>query len=413
VRIGQALLAADVGTLDDTSGDEAGSGSPTVGESSRVPAWHAPLGDALLGGRITAAQHDAIRRGLGEPPRPVATSPTILGEDATPELSAQVRAVTVAEVWSLAARQMIDEAGTTTVEELRVRARLARDLLDPEGANERFLRRYEARAFRVWTDADGVQHARIDFDDEMGAWVQSILAAALRPRRGGPRFVDPAEQRAADALTDDPRTNDQLAYDLMMDVLRAGALASEKDGFGARQPGVRIVVVKDGLSHRDAFGRLLATAHLEDGGAPIAGTTVDRTLCVVGSTTITVDGSGNPLDVGREQRLFTSRQRIALAARDGGCLWPMCDRPASSCELHHCDHYAEGGRTDTDRGIMLCRHHHMAMHHHGWRITRQANGAFVLHPPPGRAEPIELHSRSGSRWAWDPPPRSGTGWRAA
>ncbi|GAB3281596.1 hypothetical protein GCM10027426_20520 [Microbacterium lacusdiani] len=83
-------------------------------------------------------------------------------------------------------------------------------------------------------------------------------------------------------------------------------------------------------------------------------------------------------------------------------MWRGCGMPASYCEAHHIDEWAaHEGRTDIDRGILLCRFHHMNLHHHGHRITRDRGGPFVLHPP--GEEPVPLHSRSPLRWMWDPP----------
>jgi hypothetical protein len=129
--------------------------------------------------------------------------------------------------------------------------------------------------------------------------------------------------------------------------------------------------------------------------------TVDQRICDTGTVNVTVDSCGNPLDVGREHRLFTPRQRIALAIRDGGCRWHGCDRPASYCEAHHIDEWQrDQGRTDIDRGILLCRYHHMQLHHGGWRITREGKADFVLHPP-GGAPPVTLRPRLALRYAWD------------
>ncbi|GEP48460.1 DUF222 domain-containing protein [Microbacterium saccharophilum] len=382
VRVGAALLEGPPSAPDP---------HPDAEPATPVFVWHAGLRDAMLGGAVTAAQHDAIRRGLGDP----------------------AECDGAAEVWAIAAQQLVGEAPGMPVEELGKRARAVRDALDPVGAGERFAQRYAGRAFRTWTDADGVHHARIDFDDETFAWVQSITDAALRPRRGGPRFMTDLERAQADELVRDPRTNEQLAYDLMMDVLRAGALASAEDVFGARQPGVRLVVVKDAVGPRDPFGRLLAVGNLEDGGEALPGAVLDRALCDTGSVTVTVDRGGNPLDVGREQRLFSGKQRMALAVRDGGCLWPGCDRPPSYCEAHHADHWEEDhGCTDIDRGVLLCRFHHLLLHNQGWKISRDGTGPFVLHPPGGSGETVALRSKSPVRWAWDPPPDRG-GWRAA
>ena len=367
---------------------------------ARVVPWDEPLRRGLLEGWLTTAQHDAIRRGLGEPR--VATVDPV--EDGARE--AMVR-----EAWLLAAEALAAEASGLPVEELSKRARTMRDMLDPVGAEERYGRRFENRAFRTWTDADGQDRATIVFDDEMGAFIRSMLAAGLRPRRGGPRFMTDEERAAAADLIDDPRTNDQLAYDLLMDIIRAGALAEAKSVFGSRQPGVRMVVVKD-AGPRDAFGRLLAVGHDMDGGCAFPGSVIARTACANGFVEVIVDPEGNPFDLGREARMYSSAQRLALAVRDGGCMWPGCDRPPSYCEAHHIDHFAEGGRTDVDRGVLLCRFHHMKLHNTGWRITREGRGSFVLCPPAGDGAPIVLVSKAAWSWVWDPPrPPDRAEWR--
>ncbi|MBO0980723.1 HNH endonuclease signature motif containing protein [Microbacterium sp. SD291] len=417
VRVGQALLEgereseADAGAEEAPPDDggagagaggggaDAGAGSHSESEAAagreRQPLWHEPLGAALRSGALTAAQYDAIRRGLGEPPVPAG-----LPIDLPAEESAAI-ARAIHDAWFQAAEQLVAEASERTVEELGAAARTIRDLLDPEGAEARFLARYEKRSLRIWRDADGVRHASIAFEDEGGAFFTAAFEAAMRPRRGGPRFVDSEEKARAAALVDDPRTNDQLAYDLFMDLVRAGVLADAESVFGARQAGVRLVqvVAEDGTR--------APVAHTEDGLLALPVGVVEQRACESGYVPVMVDSCGNPLDVGREQRLFTTRQRIALAIRDGGCRWRGCDRPASYCEAHHIDEWhADSGRTDVDRGILLCRFHHMNLHHGRWRITRDGKGDFVLHHRDG--EQFVLHRRAALSYAWagiDPPPK--------
>jgi len=399
VKVGESLI----GTVDDSVAGEGDVVEP--GSAAEAPAtpWYEPLRAALLDGRITQAQYDVILRGLG-----------------APVVRAGMDADTVAAAWSAAAEQLIVEAAVYTVEVLRDQARTLRDLLDDEGAQERLRAAFEARSFRVWRGADGLQHGAIVFDPEAGEWADSVISAALRPRRGGPRFVSEHERASAEELVEDPRTNEQLAYDLFLDLLRAGVGAEAKDVCGTREPGVRMVVVKDAVTgeaaQRDAFGRLIAVGHTEDGRTTFDGGTIERALCLGGAVEVAVDNCGKPLDVGREERLFTPKQRLALAVRDGGCMWPGCDRPASMCEAHHVVPWSQGGRTDIDDGILLCRFHHLWLHFHGWAIERAGHGRFLLMSPPqvgdaaGRADTIVLTSKSALRWLWDPPPER-VGWR--
>ena len=166
-------------------------------------------------------------------------------------------------------------------------------------------------------------------------------------------------------------------------------------------------------AHRDVFGRMVAVAHTDDGAVTVPGSVLERALCTTGATEVTVDTHGNPLNVGRESRLFTTKQRLALAIRDGGCLWPGCDRPPAYCEAHHCDPWSHGGHTDCTTGVLLCRFHHLNLHNTGRRITRTPHGGFALHPPPGSSgDPVSLQSKSPLRWLWDPPPDR-TPWRTA
>lgn len=421
VRLGEALAEALGAGVDDASaGTDAAPDLPAADSTAAAARpWHAVLADALMAGTLTSAQHDAIYRGLGEPsigsgcvcaaPVPCGCGCAATGAliaDPPAECGCLLAARAAArDAWATAATQLIEEATVRTVEELASAARTIRDLMDVEGATRRFEERFQARAFRTWTDRDGTRRGSFTFDDEGGAWVDAIIATALRPRRGGPRFVDTDERARADELVADPRSNDQLTYDLIMDVLRAGALADAKTVFGARQPGIRIVTTAE--AQTDAVGGRPAVALLEDSGATLPGWLVAQHTCDTATLTAVYDEHLNPLDLGREARLYTTRQRIALAIRDGGCPIPGCDRPASYCEAHHLDEWArDHGRTDIDRGILLCRFHHMNLHHHGWRITRQGRGDFILHIP-GQA-PITLTTRLVRRYAFgdlQPPPR--------
>lgn len=370
--------------------------------------WVSLLRDALVGGRIGQAQYQAIRIGLGEPP-----------VERYPDLDPGF----LPAAWADAARILLGEAADTPVEELRLAARTARDRLDPIGTTLRFEERFAARSFRMWTDEHGQQHARIAFDDDAAAWVQAILSAALRPRRG-PRFVTPGDPPVDTGTGTDDRFNEQLQYDTLLAVIRTGAAADPDQAFGDRQPGIRIHVPATATAPDTATTAAPVTAsedrppltgvgHLEDGGTALPPGVIETYLCDAGTLTITTRRDGSPLDVGRERRLFTRAQRIAIAARDGGCIAPHCTAPISWCEYHHIDPWSAGGRTDIADGVPLCRACHLRLHNHGHRIERHHDPAtgtdtYTWHPPPDpdtgiTPEPIALRTRSPRRFALAPP----------
>ena len=392
--VGQDLLVAAIAREDEPGANR---------EDAPPEPWFAPLTSALSANLLSRDQYDAIRRGLGEPPI-----------DRYPDLEPRA----IEDAWRQAATMLLDEAADQVLEDLRASARLARDTRDPIGTQLRFDERYEKRAFTMWVDEYGQQCARIRFDDDGGAWVRTVLNAALRPRRG-PRFVgsapgssgpggsDPlgAGRAGSDSSGDpvaegkgareDTRTNEQLQYDTMLAVMRTGALADPGQAFGDRQPGVRIVVTKDDLDRRLHTPDARSIAFFEETGAAVPAALLETYLCNTGTIELTVDDCGDPLDVGRERRLFTRKQRIALAVRDGGCRW--CGAEPSRCEAHHIDHWGEhGGRTDTADGVLLCRSCHMRLHNQGWRIRRRG-GDYWLHPPHAeraRTSPRPLKSKS-------------------
>jgi hypothetical protein len=210
-------------------------------------------------------------------------------------------------------------------------------------------------------------------------------------------MIDPTEAEHAQQLIDDPRTNDQLVFDLLMATLKAGAEADPSTGFGTRQPGVRIVITQEQLNTRDDNGHLTGTGFNEDTGEAIPGPTIERHICTNGTRTITVDHNNNPLDVGREQRCFTTKQRIGLAIRDGGCVFEDCDKPPSMTEAHHINEWAtNNGLTNIADGVLVCREDHMLIHNNGWKIIRQGHKYYSIPPttidPDQKPRPLRIKS---------------------
>ncbi|CAN5467027.1 hypothetical protein BH09ACT4_BH09ACT4_03540 [soil metagenome] len=161
----------------------------------------------------------------------------------------------------------------------------------------------------------------------------------------------------------------------MVELVRIGGVADGRSVLGKRRPEVRVVVAQRDLASGEGVG------FIEGQSAPISIRSVERHICASGLLPILFKGDGTALSLGRSQRYYSERQRVVLAVRDGGCRFPRCERPASWTEAHHADEWdRDGGNTDVECGILLCKHHHMLIHNNGWHV-RYGGGEFWVIPP--------------------------------
>jgi hypothetical protein len=278
-----------------------------------------------------------------------------------------------------AAHTLLGEAATLDADRLLKRARELRDQFDEAGITNRERAIYHERSVRRVRRPNGISRYIIDPDIETAAYWDDVYDTLTSPRRGGPRFVNETDKTWADAITHDPRTTGQYVHDALTQLLRMGVDADTAGSHtitGTRPPAVRVLVTATALAQRTGHGRI------EGCNTPVSIETVERAACNAGTVTITFDHTGQPINLGREQRLYTRHQRIALAARDGGCRWPNCDRSPNWAEAHHIRHWKrDHGETNLTDGLLLCRHHHLLLHNNHWEIRRE-NSDYWLVPPP-------------------------------
>ncbi|MER3389071.1 MAG: DUF222 domain-containing protein [Microcella sp.] len=344
--------------------------------------WLTNVAAAVSDARLSLDAADAIRAGLGEP-------------DGARGVDAQNpgTGVTVEQL-TAAAEQLVAEAPTCTVEQLAARARYVRAELDAEADASRSTEREQAlrdrRYLYLSKQPDGMTRVSGLLDPESAALVTSAIDAATSPRRGGPRFVSSEGVDRAERLAEDPRSTEQIAADTLVELIRLGGAASPTELLGARPPAVQVIVAERDLRADRGLARI------EGQNEPVSIATAERYVCEAGVTPIVVNDAGDVLTLGRSMRRFSHRQRLALAARDGGCRFPGCDRPPSWAEAHHIIPWSGGGPTDVDNGVLLCRHHHLLLHNNGWGITRE-HGVLAVVPPrsldPDR-RPIPAPSKS-------------------
>lgn len=372
---GAAAAEASVGGTDGAPPDTP-DGAPAgllVDESREQHRWQSRLAAAITDGRMSLEKVDAIRR--------------VMSDIVQPDRAAVDDAVI----------ELVRLAPEMSPEQLVRAARRARDVIDHDGIERREKQQRDLRSVRTWWDANGMHCGSWRLAPEEGALVAEAFDQILSPRRGGPRFVDPVARHTAETLIDDIRSDEQIAADAFSDLVRLAVDADPGTVFGSRRPSVRLVVTADRLEQTDEYGHPTGHGHLESRHDAVGITTIDRQICNSGVISIAFDTDGRCVNVGRDHRLFTERQRIGMAVRDGGCRFPGCDRPPSYCEAHHIDPWhAKHGRTDIDDGILLCRRHHLLIHDNGWRISRDV-GEYTLIPPrriDPRQTPLPMPSRS-------------------
>ncbi|WP_232548701.1 HNH endonuclease signature motif containing protein [Propioniciclava soli] len=189
--------------------------------------------------------------------------------------------------------------------------------------------------------------------DGLIAMVDALARTQLSPKHGGDR----------------PRVVVTLTWE---DLRRAAGMATD----GGPLPGQ---VAACGV--RPLRGRLVGS------GVPIDAGTLRRWLCDCEVLPVVLGGRSEVLDQGRAKRLVTDEQRVALAVRDGGCVFPGCPAAPQACHAHHIVPWWAGGPTDLSNLVLVCPHHHATVEpSHDpdadrWQVRLPEHGPAEVIPP--------------------------------
>ena len=188
----------------------------------------------------------------------------------------------------------------------------------------------------------------------------------------------------------DPRPPGRRRADAFGQILRTYLSHSDRPMSGGGLP--HVTVIRPPQTRADTEE---CVDHLGFTG-PVSAATADLIACDSTLSTVIVDRTGVPLDVGRSERLFPPHIRKALGIRDGGCAFPGCGRPVSWCDAHHIQPWSEGGTTCLDNGALFCRMHHTLIHHGDWQVYlgRDRHPWFIPPHDPAGSEPLHLRSHA-------------------
>jgi len=291
--------------------------------------------------------------------------------------------------------RLIEVAEAMTASQLERAVGAYRQLAREEAAEqqEREFLRYD------WTD-DGSFSMRARLAAEDGALVLRALEAgreALWESRRDDKAEADAQEPASVGAYEHARPSHAEALVAMADLALAG---SDRDRASGERYQVVVHVDAPTLAH-DADGR----CELADGRALAAETA--RRLSCDGSIVELLERNGEPLSLGRKRRTISPALRRALAARDRGCRFPGCER-ARFVDGHHLQHWSQGGETNLDNLVSLCRRHHRLVHERGYSVSLDDDGEArfvnqygiavpsVPRPPPPSSR-VALHDQHRRR----------------
>lgn len=280
----------------------------------------------------------------------------------------------ILDEWTKIVGELIDMVPTMTFNSWRRHVLLVASLLDQDGGHQ---------------PGDDITDNRLRLSP---TWQGALV---VKGQLGGENaaVVTYAIERRADEIFHRMKRDQKLTADLevppratlmalaLVELVREG-LAAEAGAGKAPKPEVSLVVNADDPA-----------VVTDDRGVRIGGSGRSTLMCDPIFRPIVMGMDGVVLDVGREHRFVTNAQRIAMAHRDGGCVWPGCENPPSWTDAHHRRHWEDGGPTDMANLASLCRYHHGVTHRDGWSMHATEDQWFWWVSPSGDAFWSQRHGR--------------------
>jgi len=240
-------------------------------------------------------------------------------------------------------------------------------------------RQAQARCLELKEDIQGVVHITGQLDPVRAAFVTTYLNAQVKAA------FQAQHDDTSDTDTADIRTATQIRADALV------ALAVHGLDCDSPASGVKTTVIVR-INEEDLKSQV-GTATCDALGTPISLSALRQIAVDATILPMIVNGKSEVLDMGREHRLFSWAQRMALAERDGGCA--KCHAPISHCITHHIKWWSrDAGPTDLRNGVLLCVRCHTQVHRDQWDIYVDDNN-HVWFTPPRNIDPQQRRQLGG------------------
>lgn len=272
-------------------------------------------------------------------------------------------------------RPLLDLALQHSVGRFRYDCAHARHAGAPELFLKEHLDAHHARSLELKPSDDGTLFVDGVFD--------SVAAATIRSA------LEPLARRLG---RDDARTRRERLADALVELANHGLDSAVATRSGKQRAHVQVTVALETLE-----GRRGAPAAEIEYSMPVPAAAAQRLACDAGIRRIVLDSESAVVDVGRARRVPAAAARRALEVRDGGCVWPGCERPVSWTAAHHVVHWAHNGATDLSNLVLLCYRHHWLLHEGGWQLARTDEGVITIPPLRYRGRPPDARGSEESQ----------------
>jgi len=255
--------------------------------------------------------------------------------------------VAEAELVASATGVSIDTPVPATADEIRMQASVWKPVLDPDGGLPDDERAMQERGLRLGREHGGTIPISGRLMPEVGGQLMKLFDAYLSPKTAPVAFLT-EEELEQSVLERDDRSFDQQRHDVLAVILDVAARSAEAPTIGGAAPTVLVSVREKDLVRGQGVGWI-------DGvDVPVSMRAVKQKVCTGGTQNVVFGDENAICSLGVPDRCFNREQRRAITARDGGCIIPGCQIPASWAEIHHVLPDAWGGKTHTDNGVLLC-----------------------------------------------------------
>ena len=292
------------------------------------------------------------------------------------------------EITALVEADVLPTAGRSTMPQLR--NRIAKSIIrrDPDGADDRHEKATARRRITTRREEDGMASLWLyGTATDVGAIAECVHALAdAATTDGDTRSIG---ERRVDALVD-----------VCADVLARGTFLDRPiPEQQRRRPQLLITIPATALMN--PTGSAGEVADLA-GYGPI---TISQAAAIAADATwrrlVCDPTSGALLDYGRTTYSPPKSLADFVLTRDKTCVTPGCRQPAHRCDIDHREPFHPGqdtgGDTSATNCSVLCRRHHRAKDHGGYRLHRTPGGHYHWTTPLKRT-----YDREATR-LWDPP----------